>query len=572
MKFTYNSLFTIFLFIVLPMATLSQEKHSVSQSITSDYLKEKQQRNDLPNTCIISQNILRNENNKVEYFTTNLPIVVIETDNDEEIVDEPKIGASMGIIFNGKGKINSITDRYNNFDGRIGIEIRGNTTKNLPKKPYYFETRIETGDNLNVSLLGLPKENDWILNASYIDKTFMRDPFAFHLSRLMGRWASHTIHCELVLNGVYQGIYILEEKIKKDKNRVDVQTLSSDDKSGAEVTGGYIFEVASRGVDFGERRRFRYPKAEDITNEQIEYLRSYDDGFRHVMTLNSYADSVIGYPSIIDEESFIDEILIQETCKNSDAYGWSSYFHKDRNGKMKAGPVWDFDQSLSNSIRNNGPNYSEWMIDYIPESFKCPTFWYKLFNDTGFRTRLSNRWVTLRKKSFHTDSLVSFIDSVASYLDDSQKRNFEKWPTLGVDILFSTEGVAERNTYQKEVDYLKTFLLNRLNWMDEQLEPTSTVGNNMLGDSPLFELGQNYPNPVLNGFTTITYYLPEDMYVTLNMYGVDGNLIKVLERCEMNKGLHTNRYNIGCLKPGMYLFEMLTDRGNRKSRKMIIGQ
>ena len=418
------------------------------------------------------------------FTSSNLPIVVITTENGRSIPDSPKIKADMGIICNGEGTRNNLSDPFNHFNGQIGIEMRGNVTQSFPKKPYLFETRDAAGNNLNVSLLGMPAENDWVLLAAYIDKTLLRDPLAYRMSRLTGRWAPRTVYCELVLNGKYQGLYVLAEKLKRDRNRVDIAEMDSSDVSGEAVTGGYIYEVSQAGPEFGERRRFIYPAGDVIRPEQAAYIRNYDDGLRDVMNRNDSADPNTGYPAWIDIDSFIDEILVQEACKNSDAYGWSSHFFKNRSEKLCAGPVWDFDQSLSNSTFNDGPNYSEWIIEksekdgWLRENY--PPFWIKLFREPDFKTKLVRRWQALRQGPFHTDSLLQFIDQTAATLDEAQERNFQKWPILGVEIWRSTAGWEARDTYQKEVDYLKNFLVRRLNWMDSQLRGSSPSVNGLV--------------------------------------------------------------------------------------------
>ena len=407
--------------------------------------------------------------------SSNLPIVVINTENGREIPDEPKLTAHMGIIYNGEGERNYLSGPYNEYDGCIGIERRGNASQNFPKKPYLLETRDEAGNDLNVSLLGMPNQNDWILRAAFLDKTLMRDVLGLRMSRSTARWASRTEFCEVVLNGEYVGVYILMESIRPDKNRVNIMQMDSADISGDAVTGGYIYEVSQSGLDFGKRRRLKYPKQKHVQPQQLVYIRKYDDYFRDVMTRSYYADSARGYPAWIDVDSFIDEILVHEACKNSDAYGWSSYFHKDRLGKLKAGPVFDFDQAFSNSTFNDGPNYQEWIIeksayDQILRN-NHPPFWRKLFAEPGFRKKLGLRWFELRSGPFLTDSLLSFIDETAVCLDEAQTRNFQKWPILGVALWRSTPGWRQRSTYQKEVDYLRAFMNNRLDWMDAQLRP-----------------------------------------------------------------------------------------------------
>jgi hypothetical protein len=415
--------------------------------------------------------------------SSNLPIIVIDT-YGQIISDEPKIMADMGIIYNGKGVRNHISDPFNNYYGQIGIELRGNSTQSFPKKPYLLETRDSTGANLNVSLLDMPADNDWILLASYLDRTFIRDPLAHYLSTLTGQWSSRCRFCELVIDGEYQGIYILVEKIKSGINRLNISKLTTADTSGENLTGGYIYEVDGFGGNFGENRLLLYPKIEEVVTAQLNYIRSYDDRFRNVMNLSTFNDTINGYSKWIDVDAFIDELLVQETVRNSDAYGWSAYFHKDKNKKLAAGPIWDFDQSAGNSSYPDNGVVEGWLFEH-PQTNNTPFFWKKLYSDPAFKSKLQIKWKELRKGVFSTEKIMVFIDSCAHYLNEAQQRNFEKWPTLGVFIWRETRGYKDRNTYQKEIDYLKSFLSARLSWIDSQLQVYSN--NNISLVNPSFE-------------------------------------------------------------------------------------
>ena len=117
------------------------------------------------------------------------------------------------------------------------------------------------------------------------------------------------------------------EKIKRTKNRLNLSKLTPGDTLGDNLTGGYIYEVDGFGDDFGDHRVLEYPKIEDVVNAQLNYIRSYDDSFRNVMNLSTFKDTVKGYSAWIDVDAFIAELIVQETVRNSDAYGWSAYFH-----------------------------------------------------------------------------------------------------------------------------------------------------------------------------------------------------------------------------------------------------
>jgi hypothetical protein len=212
------------------------------------------------------------------FESSNLPIVVINTEG-RSIPNEPKIFARMGVVHNKHGR-NSLNDPFNGYDGVIGIEKRGNAAQSYDivrgKWSYTIETRHEDGSNNNVKLLGMPKDNDWILAADFIDKTLVRNALAYHISRSLGRWAPRTRHVELVLNGRYEGVYLLVEKIKPDNNRVDIAKLDSSGISGEAVTGGYIWDVQQADgtdVEFGERRVLKYPKPDKV---QLACSSPYD--------------------------------------------------------------------------------------------------------------------------------------------------------------------------------------------------------------------------------------------------------------------------------------------------------
>lgn len=410
-----------------------------------------------------------------EFTSSNLPILIINTEGGVDIPDEPKVNAMMGIIHNDDTARNFLNGPWHKNSGPIAIERRGNASQGFDKKPYGFETRDSLGFNRNDKLLGMPGENDWILRACYIDKTLMRNTIAMRMSRKMGNYASRNRFCEVVLNGEYQGVYLAMEKIKWDPNRLNIDKLTQWMNDQDTITGGYIYEVSQSGVEFGERRRYRYPAPDLITTRQANYLRNYDDKFRSVMESNTYNDPYIGFPKYIDVNSFIDELIIQEATKNSDAYGWSSYFHKDRLKKLCAGPAWDFDQSLCNSTFNEGDKTDEWIFSKGYSS--VPTFWEDLFEEPTFKYLMKKRWFELREDVLNTDNLMAFIDSTAAYLDEAQERNFARWPILGKFTWRDIDGYEQRDTYQKEVDFMKEWFEDHLAWIDSQMErvPDQTI-------------------------------------------------------------------------------------------------
>ncbi len=509
----------------------------------------------------------KDDSSSISFTSSNLPIVVINT-NGQAIPDDPKITADMGIIWNGEGVRNNVTDPFNNYSGKIGIELRGNSTQMFPKKPYAVETQDSTGANLDVSILGMPAENDWTFLASYIDRTFIRDPLAHYLSTLTGRWSSRCRFCELILNGEYEGVYIILEKIKRTKNRLNISKLTSADTSGENLTGGYIYEVDGFGGDFGDNRMIVYPKPEDVVPVQLEYIQNYDNNFRYAMALPNFADTVNGYAKWIDVNAFIDELIVQETMRNSDAYGWSAYFHKDKNQKLAAGPVWDFDQSAGNSNYPDDGVVDGWMFSN-PGTNDTPFFWATLYSDTNFKSKLQSRWRALRESVFATAKIMAFIDSCAGYLNEAQQRNFVKWPVLGVFIWRETTGYQDRNTYQKEIDYMESFLSSRLEWIDTQLQYTPTAVVDSRPRPVDFSLAQNYPNP-FNPSTEILYSLKSAGLVRLSVYDLLGREVAVLVNNEKEtSGLHEALFTGANLPSGIYFYK-LESAGESITKKMLL--
>jgi hypothetical protein len=415
------------------------------------------------------------------FTTSNLPIVVINT-NGQTIVDDPRIVCDMGIINNGFGNINSINDAYNDYNGKISIEYRGSSSQSFPKKPYALETQDSLGNNNNVSLLGLPVENDWILYAPYSDKALMRNFLTFDLGRKMGHYAPRTVYCELVINGDYKGVYILMEKIKRDNDRVDIAKLDFDDLAGDSLTGGYIIKVdkytGTGGADWlsdfpnigGNNLyiQYHYPDASVMLPQQLDYIEHYMDSFEYALAGPNFADSLLGYSKYIDVNSFIDLYIINELSKNIDGYRLSTYLYKDRDdngGKLTMGPFWDYNLAFGNANYCDGGITSGWEVN--GGCGDSNPFWFeRLLDDTMYQNKLKCRWEYLRDRSFHQDSLFNFIDSMALYLDDAQQRNFQQWPTLGTYVW---PNFYVGNTYQDELNFFKTWIGDRLLWIDNNL-------------------------------------------------------------------------------------------------------
>lgn len=436
----------------------------------------------------------------IEFTSSNLPIVVIETENGQNIPDEPKIWAQMTIIHNGEGQRNFLSDKDNlesqDYSGLIGIEIRGSSSQVLDKKQYALTTFEDREDKDNVSLLGLPEENDWILNGLAFDPSLMRDYLSYQLTLKTGQYASRGIYCEMVLNGDYRGIYILQEKLKADDERIDINKIGAFDNTDDLVTGGYLTKAdKTEGDDFaawnmpsntGATVAFIHevPKATEVTNFQNNYIEGvFWDLDRQSRDNNLSLED--GYPSIIDIPSFVDFMIINELASNVDGYQFSTFFHKDRNAKLRAGPVWDFNLTYGNDLFFWGLDRSHtdvWQFDNGDN--EGAMFWKQLFESQPFRCYMTKRWheLTAEGQPLHPDSIFELMDEVILLLEEARPREQARWNTLG--------------DYEAHISEMKQWISERIQWLTTNLRaPRECLGEEV---PPLVISKINY-NPASQG-------------------------------------------------------------------------
>ena len=439
--------------------------------------------------------------------STNIPLIMINT-NNQLIVDEPKINVDFKVIDNFPNRLNYPTDSGNIYSGIAGIEIRGSYSATLPQKPYGIETRDTQGNNNNVSLFGMPQENDWILIANYNDKTFLRNVLAFDLFEKMGHYAPRTKLCEVVVNDIYNGIYVFTEKIKRDNGRVDIAKLDLDDNYGDSLTGGYIFRVDYwnqnnswisnyNNPNFPNdavRYVYNYPDYDEITVQQKNYIQNLVGGFEDALWSNDFENPILGYRPYINTRSFIDYFIVNEFARNVDGFKKSRNFYKDKSSKdslIFAGPVWDFDWAYKDHS-SSMINGSGWRHDYSgPTDVKPPGWYIRLLQDTTFANELNCRYFNLRNTILDIANIFSFIDSLSSMLSEPQNRHYTRWPILGVNV--GTPEVGNQPTsYSGEIIKFKNWINERLIWLDANM-PGICPNVSVLENKKTYVV--TYPNP-----------------------------------------------------------------------------
>jgi subtilisin-like proprotein convertase family protein len=503
------------------------------------------------------------------FLSSNLPIVLINT-NNQAIPDEPKIDAQLKIINHGIGNINYVTDFPNAYNNQIGIERRGSTSGAFPQKSYAFETRDVNGTAKDTIILGMPVEHDWILYAPYNDKTCIRNILTYELANQMSHYASRTILCELVLNNQYQGIYVAMEKIKRDPNRVDIAKLLPTDIFGDDLTGGYIvkidkttgsnndgwtsnFQAADNtAIDF----LFHYPKSDAIQPQQKEYIKAYIDSFETALASSSFADPTTGYRKYSVPETFIDFLILNEVSKNVDGYRLSTFIHKEKDskgGKLRMGPIWDFNLAWWNADYCSGYDYTGWQYDFsttCPGDWQLPTWWKRMLQDPWFQDELKCRWTTLRQGVLSNNALLSKIDSLSLYINTAEVRHFDKWPLLGVYTWPNPSPIP--SDYAGEIAAIKSWILSRTEWIDNNIQGTCHLGivQQEIGSLSI------YPNP-FNKKLFVSWFSTGLNTTEIRLMDLQGKELYTLQNAP-NYGMNTLQLDAfnSELTSGMYWIEV----------------
>src|SRR6185436_11964384 len=301
---------------------------------------------------------------------------------------------------------------------------------------YTFNIR-EDSEKKKASIYGMPADSDWVLYAPYSDKTMMRDVLAYELSNKMGRWAARTKFVEVFVSRLgskltmrdYLGVYVFEEKIARGKDRVNIAKLGPEDNSEPNISGGYIFKRDHSGPP-GEYRRSRNqssfrgetgfftsrglqlffvePEETELTPQQKQWLARYLSEFERALYGPNFKSPTEGYAKYLDVDSFIDQFWITEMSKNIDAFRYSCFMYKDRGGKIKMEPLWDWNLSFGNANYHDGWETEEWYYPLIRDSEIC---WVRrLLQDPDFEQKHIDRWGQLRKEIFAPDRLRKRVD------------------------------------------------------------------------------------------------------------------------------------------------------------------
>jgi hypothetical protein len=512
--------------------------------------------------------------------STNLPIVIINTN---VAISNTQIDGTIKIINNMSG-VNQPADApaHNEI---IGIRLRGTTGD--PKKSYNIETWINVlGASKNVSLLGMPEENDWVLMAIYPDRSLLRDITGNYIWEQMGYYATRMRPVEVIINqgggDEYLGVYLFGEKIKRDSARVDIATLQVTDNGGDELTGGYIFTIdetndggwvsnhlppyasGSQDITF----HYNEPADGDITAIQKNYIKDWMIDFEDALAASNYQDTNLGWRLYAANKWFRDYLIFSEVIKDNYAYRKNTYMYKDKLKKLRMGPLWAMDHALYGTSDCNSSDASGFAYMYgqtcNTSTYLPPFWWERLMTDTMFVRELKCRYTQMRDNVLDTATIYHYIDSMDAYFNvtqggnTAQGRNFVKWPIFGVNLINEPGGGP--TGYANEITRIKTFIQDRLAWLDTQwYTPGCALSvEQLLGDE---ENSYISPNPTSGNFTTHVI-LKKQTKIGVTVRDIRGAIVYHKDYT-LGNGDHQMNHSLENFASGLYIVTIQQDDRSR---------
>ncbi|MCI8280160.1 MAG: spore coat protein CotH [Lachnospiraceae bacterium] len=432
-----------------------------------------------------------------EELVTHLPIVEIRT-GDKKIPGnwvyeedgantgaelsedgEKTILVSVRIIDSGTGE-NRVEDEAS-VETKARFRIRGNSSRNFSKKSYLLKLVDQDGKENPQEIMGMSQHDQWALYGPFLDKTLMRNYMWMNLSAEVMGYAPNVRYCEVILDGAYQGLYLMMENISRGEGRVNIGAYEEGkpytdyivrvDKANHDIRdlntfGNYTLRMVL-GVDEQAVLSVVYPGRQKLTEEICDYIARDFSRFEKTLYSSDYTDPIRGYRRYVDVDSFVDYYVLQEFLCNNDMCSRSTYLYKDRLNKLHMGPVWDYNNMLD--------NYFTLQLDGS-EFLYVERLWFdRLLADPYFNRKVIRRYRELRETILAEDYLMDYIDETIAYLGDSIERNYQVWGySFDAKQLHANERLTplERNpkSFPEAVEDMKTFIRVRGRWMDNHID------------------------------------------------------------------------------------------------------
>ncbi len=435
-------------------------------------------------------------------FASHLPVVSIDTrgqevpgdvatDKDGNTLFRPDgrycetktaegldyIIGDIDIIYD-EGSANQLSDEPI-FSSQTRIRYRGHRSRDFPKRNYSLHFVDEEGNPVNEGVLGMPADNGWILNGPYLDKSLIRNYLAYNVFGTFCEDTPEVRFCELFVNDEYRGLFLLMEAVDVSENRVDLTETEQGINNGPETSymlklDRYDMEAVTLdnlGSQVGlldSSLEVMYPKAEALTDEQLQWIQNDFSAFEKALYSYDYDTADYGYWNYIDVDSFVAYFIANEFSMNYDAGLYSTYLSRDLRSGITIGPIWDFNSAFDNYAEADYSDASGFTMVNRP--------WFTmLVKDEDFIDAVINRYRQLRQDVLSDEYLSDFIDSALDYLGPAIDRNWKVW---GSTFEPSTVKAAhrlipiERNptSYGEAIDELRVFIDKRGTWLDAHIE------------------------------------------------------------------------------------------------------
>ncbi len=506
-------------------------------------------------------------------FVSELPIIMINSDDNIPVNANTVRNGSINIINNGVGNDHRLTQSVNGFSGRLAI-TQNATIYDYPKNHYYLTLLDDLQQTVSASLLEFPEGDEWILYAPYNDKTLLRTVLMGEMAHQMGHGEAPKM-CHLFLNDDYLGLYSLMPAQNQHPNRINIAAPGDEDDA---LTGGYILSLDKNRVAPGYdspiapfrnapdpiRYLYEFPNADNLTAAQESYIQS---------AINSFETDIV---NSIDLASAVDYFLLNEVSKNIDAYRDHSILYKDRdsvNPNFIIQSTLDYNNACGNTRKYQGNIVQGWQIDFLSnqgnvssDSMFVPLWWQQLYESVEFTRALYKRWDVLQYSILSEDFVVEKLDSLYNLLSTDGVLNFERWPVAGKPI--EPYGIIGE-TFTEDYDYLFIWMIDRLEWMGEAMLEFETGVAEEKQQLVSFELMQNYPNP-FNPATTMSYRLPKTGHVSLKIYDVRGRLVAALVDAVQPAGEYSVTWNADGFASGVYFYEIKTGDFSQTKQMLLL--
>jgi CotH kinase protein/Chitobiase/beta-hexosaminidase C-terminal domain len=416
----------------------------------------------------------------------DLPVVVVDTFNGGRLTKDTYQDAAVLTFEPGDGPV--ALSQAPTLVSRAGFRLRGQSSSTFPKQSYKLELHDNADKDAALPFLGMPADGDWAFRGPYLDKSLIRDAFTFGLGRDMGRLSTPRVTTfELYLNrdggaltaADYVGVYVATETVEISKDRLDITKMKKTDVTAPAVQGGYVFKFDKQAAEEPMLKctgpaatcwkYLEVVEPDPLQPEQQAWLTDYVQRFNDVLLGDDFADPENGYAAWIDVPSFVDYVIVNELSRNVDGYQKSAYFHKDRSGKLVAGPLWDYDISYGTGGIRHNLDADGWQYAENAAIAERPNVWFpRLAEDPAFASKLAARWQELRRGVLADAAMDRRIDELAAPLTNAAARNFQKWNNLTQARLVNWATTPTMPTWEGQVEYTRDWIHERAAWLDTQ--------------------------------------------------------------------------------------------------------